>query len=507
MRGLGALALVAVACAGTPADDGSTEVTFHEYPSPDSWEPAQGPGTGAVAFTDDQLLEHCAYITGGEGDSEHYNLSVVHDGYLWFPWAPEDGGGGVSIFDFSDPCSPVLVGQGWSDGMRESHSLAFHTVGDQEYLAVDYHEVTEEGAVLGGVGFWDVTDRTAPVWVSELALPGYYYPDSYTRVTLSTFWVGPTLYAAGAGLGTFVIDASNPLEPELVTTVKLDTPHLVGSFHVVGTTAMSSSAGLSRTVMMDVSDPWLPQPIPGGDFNVVDDTDHWREYYFANMGGRYALFARKDNGGGPIVYDVSDPTTPVWMGQALSLDGDGGYVFRHEDKLFTGESEFGAIYDFSDPSSPVEVARLDNAGDLDTVTPIGNVLIAAVDSAAIPGQGAAVMPWQAAPDTRGPVAEWHQPADGAVFVATTARIGLSFDEMVESASVFEGSLRVWSSDGAAVSGAFDTQESIVNFTPTEPLAADTTYVVTVPAGGIVDLSGNPTTTDLSFRFSTGSNVK
>ena len=83
MRGLGALALVAVACAGTPVDDGSTEVTFHEYPSPDSWEPAQGPGTGAVAFTDDQLLEHCAYITGGEGDSEHYNLSVVHDGYLW----------------------------------------------------------------------------------------------------------------------------------------------------------------------------------------------------------------------------------------------------------------------------------------------------------------------------------------------------------------------------------------------------------------------------------------
>ncbi|MFT4627776.1 MAG: hypothetical protein ACI8PZ_006463 [Myxococcota bacterium] len=503
MRVVFAVALVA-GCA--PADSGRSATGALVFPAPDAWISATGPGVSHVAFPEEELLQPCAYLTGGEGDSEHYNLSVVHDGYLWFPWAPEDGGGGISVFDLSDPCAPQLIGEGWDDRMRESHSLAFSEVDGREYLAVDYHEVTADGRVLGGVGFWDVTDRAAPAWVSELALPGYYYPDSYTRVTLSTFWVGPTLYVAGAGLGVFVVDATDPLAPALVTTVKLDTPHLVGTFHVVGTTAMSSSAGLSRTVLMDVSDPWAPAPLPGGDFNVVDDDGTWREYYFSNVGGRYGLFARKDHGGGPIIYDISDPAAPERVSQALSPEGDGGYVFRHEDRLFVGESGFGAIYDFSDPSHPVELARLYISGDVDTVTPVGNALIASVDSGADPGQGAAIMPWRAEPDGRGPVVEWHQPAAGATFVPTTARIGLSFDELVESASVFEGSFRVWDADGVPVEGRFNTQESLVNFTPLEPLADDVTYLVEVPAGGIVDVSGNPTSAGLVFRFSTGGEV-
>ncbi len=47
----------------------------------------------------------------------------------------------------------------------------------------------------------------------------------------------------------------------------------------------------------------------------------------------------------------------------------------------------------------------------------------------------------------------------------------------------------------------------MNFSPAEPLAEDTTYVVTVPAGGITDLVGNPTAETLTFRFSTGATVR
>jgi len=74
---------------------------------------------------------------------------------------------------------------------------------------------------------------------------------------------------------------------------------------------------------------------------------------------------------------------------------------------------------------------------------------------------------------------------------------------VEHASVFEGSFRVVDSWGQQVPGRFNTQESIVNFTADEPLVADQVYTVTVPAGGITDVSGNPTVEAFSWRFSTG----
>jgi len=36
---------------------------------------------------------------------------------------------------------------------------------------------------------------------------------------------------------------------------------------------------------------------------------------------------------------------------------------------------------------------------------------------------------------------------------------------------------------------------------------DTTYTMTLPAGGITDVSGNPTTSDYSWHFSTGASVR
>jgi hypothetical protein len=53
---------------------------------------------------------------------------------------------------------------------------------------------------------------------------------------------------------------------------------------------------------------------------------------------------------------------------------------------------------------------------------------------------------------------------------------------------------------------FNVQESIVNFTPDEPLAPDSTYIVGVMAGGVTDVSGNAVAEDLVWRFSTGSEV-
>lgn len=478
-------------------------IRFEPLPEPDDWVIA---GPGGPSAAQDALDQPCAYLLGGPEDVQHHNLVSIHDGWLVLPWSPEEGSGGLSLFAFDDPCSPEKVGEGWTPFMRESHTLAFAEVDGRDFVAVDYHEETAAGPI-GGVGFWEITDPTAPVWVSQLALPDYFYPDAYLRVTLSTFWQGDLVFVSGAGNGVYVVDASDPLNPAHVGTITLDTPHLVGTFHVIGNLAMSSSAGLSRTVLMDVSDPLAATPLPGGDFHVLDAEGEQLPYYFSNVGGRYGLFARKSSGGGPVAVDLTDPTAPVQVGAVHTPDGDGGYVFRHGDRLFLGDSNFASIYDFTDPAAMVELSRVQLTGDFDTLTPIGNVAVGSVDSGAADGQATAVYPWAAEPDAIGPTAELVSPADGALRQALTSRIGASFDEQIEAKSVHAGSFRVWDERGAAVPGRFQAQENLVNFTPDAPLEPDTTYVIVLPAGGVADVSGNPTPTELRWRFSTGDTLE
>ena len=472
-----------------------------EAPPADDWS-TEGPGGPAVSFSEDDLGVACSYLMGAEGESEHHNLVVMHDGYLFMPWAPEDGGGGISWFDVSDPCAPIKVAEGYHEAMRETHTLAFGQVDGREYVVVD--SIRDDGA-RGGIGVFDITDKDDVQWVSELDLPGFFYPEAYFWVSLSTFWQGDVLYVSTGLLGVFLVDMSDPTNPTLISDEAVQVPaQVTGSFHVIGNLALASSAGSSATSTFDVSDPVDPQVLSTWD--VRDGTGDAVAYYFANVGGEYALFARKANGGGPIVYDLREPLDPPFVGDALNLEADGGYVFRHEDVLFQGESEFASIYSFDDPSNMQELLRFDLQGDLDTPTPIGNIAVLSVDSGAASGQPTALMPWRTEPDTRGPELKLTDPADGSIQVPVTGRIGLSFDELLEVRSGHPGSVRVWDQDGALQTGRVQVQESLVNWTPDVPLEPDTTYFVEVPAQGIADSSLNALEESVRFAFSTGAEV-
>lgn len=495
MRSLGWLALLVGGCSGGKDSGDVPPLVFAEQPAPADWTIA-GPGGPVSSFSSAELGVPCAYIGGGEGSAEHHNLVVMHDGYLLFPWAPEDGGGGISFFDFQDPCDPQKIGEVWADGMRETHTLATGIVDGREYLAVDYHVDGD----AGGVGFFDITDPEAPVWVSELELPDYSYPDAYFRVSLSATWIGDRLYMPAGLLGVFSIDVSDPLSPQLIGTVA-EPGHVVGTFHVVGHLGMSSSAGLARVLTYDIGDPDDWETLSDQQLSTPDDDIE--NFYFSNVGGEYALFARKDNGGGPVVYDLSDRSGPTFAGTLEVPDGDGGYIFRHGDLLFQGESDFGAVYDFPSPDAITERMRFQLDGDLDTVTPIGNVAVVSVDSGAVSGQATGIFPWDEQPDTDPPEVRLTVPADGEAWAPLSGTIGISLDEMIEPRSVHAGSFRVWDADGAAVPGRFYVMEAVANFVPDSPLAEDTTHYVEIPAGGIADTSGNPTESTLRFSFSTG----
>lgn len=472
------------------------------YPAADEWTPNRGPGGPARAFGPEELFQNCTFVDVGPDDrTDHRNTVTMYDGYLLMPWAPEFGrSGGLTFFDISDPCAPEVVGHTYTELMRETHTIGFSHIGGA--WTVTTHS---ELLVHGGLLFWDISDSSAPAVVGQIKFEDHRYPDAYARVVLSAFWQAPYVYVGGSDNGVYIVDAEDPRNPTLVNQYRFEPTLRAGQVKVIGNLLAVTSAEGTRSVLLDISDPAHPQPIPGGDFLTLDTDGNPREAYFANMGDGRLYYARKEGGGGLFVYDIHDPSNPTKIGDYQS-DGNGGYVFVKGDHAFTGESNFAVMYDISDIGDIQEVARMDLEGDLDTATPIGNVVVLSVDDKAVVDQGTAVAPFAEMPDAEPPVVTWVWPADGATHLPLTSRIGVSFDEFVDARSAWAGSVRVYEqgSDPALtrVDGHISTQERIVNFWPVEPLKPGTTYVFEVTAGGVVDFNGNAIAETFTSTFTT-----
>jgi hypothetical protein len=159
--------------------------------------------------------------------------------------------------------------------------------------------------------------------------------------------------------------------------------------------------------------------------------------------------------------------------------------------------------DVRDPSAPALLARFDHTGDVDTVTPFGNVALVSVDDDAVPGQASVVMPFRREVDTTPPEVNMVVPDDGTSELALSTRIGLTFTEFVEMASVWRGSIVVREVEsGRVVEGWLSGQEGVVSFWPRHALRPSTAYEVLVPAGGVTDLNGNAITAAHRSTFTT-----
>ncbi len=457
----------------------------------------KGPGGPKTSYTADAIGTNCAFLDGGpDDDVDHHNTVTMLDGYLVMPWAPEWGGGGLATFSFDEPCAPEVVGRSFSPLMRETHAAGFYKK--------DGWRAVVNG--VNGVQFWDIADPTSPKVVSDLSIDGVFWPDAYARVVLSVFWQAPYVYAAAADNGIFVIDAADPAKPVLLTKYKFDPPLRAGGIFAVGNLLVVTAAEGSRTVLLDIgTDPARPEPIPGGTFEIHDGMGNSLEGYHAHVNGGMTYYATKTNGGGLVMFDISDPEAPDFVGYHNVPDGNGGYVFVKEGVAFVGQSHFAEAVDVSDPRNPASIRRFQLTGDLDTIIPIGNVVVLSVDDKADKDHGSAVAPFRELPDTMGPVVTMVHPRDGATSQPLTSRVGLTFNEFVDLGSVWEGAFIVREVGTTnPIAGHYSGQEGIVNFWPASPLAAETTYEVVIPAGGVVDFNGNPTTTEFRSTFTTGS---
>ncbi len=465
---------------------------------PGAFPPAVGPGLGAVTFAESELLSLCGTMDFGDTDERHHNTGFFLDGYLVRPWAHERGRGGVAVLDMSDPCSPVIVANVLDEQIRETHATGYAALLSGRFIAV---------ASITGIQIWDVSDILAPRRVTDFTLPGVTYPDAYMRTVMSIAWQAPYLYVGASDNGVFVVDASDPTAPSLVMQLEPEPSFRVGNVHAVGNLLVVMGSENARVALYDISLPEAPRPFPGGSFLVAASFDSFGRprisfNYFGMFSGGLSFHARNGTGSGLAIYDLHDPTAPTFVSAIDAPSSAGGYVFLHEGIAFVGLSNYGLLYDVRDPTAPRDVGRIDFPGDLDTITPFGNVVMASVDDDAV-GSATGMFPWRAAPDTRGPEVSWVSPADGAERQSLAARIGLTFDEFVAMESVWEGSLEVRRMpSGERVAGVYSGQDGQVSFFPTEPLAPSTTYEVSVPIGGVEDVSGNPVTTAFRSTFTT-----
>ena len=467
---------------------------------PAGYPPLAGPGGPQTSFAASELLSACAYLNGGEMDRDHHNTVLMLDGYLWMPYAHQAGRGGISVFEFDEPCAPVEVGLGEHEAMRESHTAGVSFMGGRWMVT----------ASLSGIMFWDISDPSAPVMAHDMALPGVTYPDSYMRVVMSTFWQAPYVYVGAADNGVFVVDATDPTAPELVHT-HVPTPGMrVGGVHAIGNMLAILSTEGTRTNLVDIGDPRSIRLIPGGTYELTDGTtDRFgrpmpQAAYFGHINGNRTYYARHILGGGLIVFDISDPSAPSFLGswEAPPI-ANGGYVFIQHDLAFVGLSNYAAIVDVSNPAMPSMAQRIEMTGDFDTPVPIGNVVVASVDDDAVPGQSTEVQPWAAEPDSRAPAVNMVVPRDGDTHQPLSTRVGITFDEFVDMATVWRGSFRVQrAGTDEPLEGHYSGQEGVVNFWPAHPLDPDTEYEVLIPAGGIRDYSGNPTAATFRSTFRT-----
>jgi hypothetical protein len=315
------------------------------------------------------------------------------------------------------------------------------------------------------------------------------------------------VYSAGAENGVYIIDAADPQSPVFVKAFNVAPVMPIFQLVAVGNLLFVHAAEQPRVVLFDISDPLQPQPLPGGDFTIEDETGTTRNAYSSTLSGGFAYFARQSGAGGLIIYDLRDPTAPTFDGHLATPGGNGGYVFVQEPFAFVGNSNFGNVYDISDHRNIEPVGSFALPGDLDTVTPIGNVAFVSVDAGAGLNQATSVAPWSLDPDSTPPRVTWSYPADQSENLRLSSRVGVTFSEFIDvkSASKAGHVMLYKTAEGRAarLPGSINVAEAVLNFSPDAPLEPSTDYTFEIPAGGIEDFNGNKLEVGFKLSLRTG----
>lgn len=426
-------------------------------------------------------------------ETGHHNQPSIINGYLQIT-----GNSLFAMYDISDPSSPqklsaVRSPNGGCDscGEAEGHQIGFAKYGNKFYTA------TIQGH---GIDLWDITDVRNPVWVSEVVVNGINYGD-FTEAVWGVAWQGSVIFIGGTNTGVHVVDASDPENPELIGKITNLGGVSAGPVFPVGNTLVvttpKSNAGVAT---VDVSDPSKPV--------LLSSVTPPEESYIGWFYGHHAYLLN------PIrVYDVLTNPTSI---QLVSGNRPGGYfeyMSFQDGYMFAGRirPEPGATkIDVSDLSnfkfeSDIYGRRNLQENDDQFTVAVGNLLIMSDDQLS-PGTGlyagTVIAVHDNEPDTTPPRVDSVGPKDGATGQAVTSRVGISFTDNVELATVDSRSFIVRPVGGTAMAGTYGVSMSVLHFDPEGDFDPATTYEVVLPAGGVKDYVGNGIAEEFVSTFTT-----
>ncbi len=277
------------------------------------------------------------------------NSVRIHDdtAYVVYP-------NGLAVFDVSDPTTPALLGRAYSPGWLSRLELMwpYAFVGSTDRIRI-----------------FDVSDPTSPREISSYAASG----------ELGDFAFAKNLAYIEAGdyeRTLEIVDFSDPTAPVLLGSCVAPGMSVAVSGEYVYLPSYHEGV-----FIVDVSDPHQPYVAGHWDmgifFTIRVHGD--RAYCIWNSGeeeqGENGEDLRDDSG--VIVYDISEPFEPVYLGEYRAQFGaewvseiyfDGGLAY------LTPGPGTALILDFSDPSNPVVVGNLVTDGDFRDLDFQGDVM-------------------------------------------------------------------------------------------------------------------------------------
>jgi len=443
-----------------------------------------GPGLGNLQYNTSELYKAIWTYT----EVNHYGstMATMHNGYMISTFHPDSGKppGGILVWDVSNPRKPVLKARVYdsrTSTFREQHALPQH----------DKYIMMQDGF---GFQVWDFSNPLNPVQTKRHLMNGYTHDDY--GAAWQIFWQAPYVYIANGSKGFDVVDATDINNPVFVKHITA--PRQVGPIFAIGNLLYTSAHDFGRGfTIYDISNPRDPKLL-----NSFANTENM---YASTINGNKMIISARGNTNNAIfgTYDVSDPAN---IRKISTLD-----IGNRSEQLYCStQDEFifqGCQYEIVkvDASNPTDM-RVAGRGLLVTtdpdhgqVTPFGNLIFAGNDH----GSGSGFFVHQAAPDTKAPEVNMVVPKSNDVNRALTSRVGITLTDNIIFETINKNTFIVRPIGGQALTGKYSYQFSIANFSPDQPLLANTTYEIVIPAGGMKDYSGNAISETFVSYFSTG----
>ncbi|PTL83279.1 hypothetical protein DAT35_14925 [Vitiosangium sp. GDMCC 1.1324] len=253
-------------------------------------------------------------------------------------------GGGLSVFDVSDPSAPVL---------KTTISLPTDNYWNGVWAKGNALYVASQSS---GVIVFDISEPAAPKQL--LSVPGMGQIDVHT-----VFVEGDRLYAMSPGPQpkTLIFDIQQPTAPRLLGEY-METG-AAGNTSVVGYPhdALAFEGRLyinhwsSGYLIVDVSDPEHPKKLGG--FSYPYATSHANAV--GKFGDRLIAFEGGENWGAHLrVLDVTDPASPRRVGEfKLEENASIHNMVLKGERLYIAHYQHGVrVLDVSEPENPKQVA-------------------------------------------------------------------------------------------------------------------------------------------------------